>query len=555
MNSDAPSPSNIAASGLGSSTLPAELAARVQKIREDFMSSLPDRLEQIRQAATALVTQSGSEAEAVRGDLARYTHSLAGSGATFGLPDLTIAARTLEGVIKRPGDVQATSLWNAIAALGHAMAPAASGTTPDPAFEEQGQAHDGPSRPVYLLHHDGTDVRELTELLATYSYELTAFTDEAALTAAVAQSKPAAILLDISTETLRPAQMDATDSRGRKIPVIALSSATGFAARLAAARAGCDAYVVRPLDTHVLIDQLDRLTERDPDQPLRVVIVEDDATLGRYYEMALQSAGMQTSLVTDPLQTVEALYDNNADLMVTDLIMPQCTGFELASVLRQYDAFLALPIVFLTADQDTETHRSAIRTGIDAYLTKPVDLGDLTETVRARARRARQLKALMVRDGLTGAFNNPMIMDLLATEVARSQRDGNDLAFAMLDIDHFKAVNDRYGHSAGDRVIKALARLLQQRMRRGDMVGRYGGEEFAIIMPQTSADDAAERLEVLRQQFSEIRHIHGNTEFQVTFSAGIMSLAPGLDAKTISMAADAALYRAKEAGRNRIELG
>ncbi|WP_159107077.1 diguanylate cyclase [Azospirillum sp. B4] len=536
-------------------SLPAELLARMQEIRQDFLASLPGRLTQIRHAVSALEGLDGEAAQAARTDLARHAHSLVGSGATFGLPDLSVAARTLEEMVSQPGAIASTALRTAVAALERSAA-----TTAPPAPVEAlpvapAPAAEGPLRPVYLMMGNDDGAGDLGDVLAAYGYQLSVFPDAAGLAQAVGGSAPEAVILDVNPHDLAPGAAQIADARGRRIPTVALSVATGFAARLAAARAGCDAYVVKPPDANALVDHLDRLTERDPDQPLRILIVDDDATLGAYYEMALRSAGMHTRLVTDPLQAVEALYDHNADLMVTDLIMPQCTGFELAAVLRQYDGLLALPIVFLTADHDAETHRSAVRTGIDAYLTKPVDLGDLTEIVRARARRARQLKALMVRDGLTGAYNHPMIQDLLVSEVARAQRDGTALSFAMLDIDHFKKVNDHYGHGAGDRVIKGLSRLLQQRLRRSDMIGRYGGEEFAVLMPHTGPEDAAERLDQLRRQFSEIPYVHGDTQFQVTFSGGVVGLRPGLDAKALNLTADAALYRAKNAGRNRIEMG
>ncbi|MBB6250068.1 diguanylate cyclase [Nitrospirillum iridis] len=536
-------------------SLPEELLARVRKIRQDFTAGLPDRLAQIRQAAKAVTDPDTDATQRARMEMARMAHALAGSGATFGLPELTVAARALEGVVNQPGGIPPTALWEAIAGLERSVTAAAPPAPVESLPTAPTPAPHGTLRTVYLMRGHGEEAGDLGEILAAYGYEMTIFQDAAGLAAAAGRSAPEAVILDVNPHDMAPGSAQLADARGRKIPTIALSSATGFAARLAAARAGCDAYVVKPPDANALVDHLDRLTEREPDQPLRILIVDDDATLGAYYETALQSAGMHTRLVTDPLQAVEALYDHNADLMVTDLIMPQCTGFELASVLRQYDALLALPIVFLTADLDAETQRYAVRTGVDAYLTKPVDLGDLAETVRARARRARQLKALMVRDGLTGAYNHPMIQDLLAAEVARAQRDGTNLSFAMLDIDHFKKVNDSYGHSAGDRVIKGLSRLLQQRLRRTDMIGRYGGEEFAVLMPHTNAKDAAERLDLLRQQFSEIPYVHGDTQFQVTFSGGVVGLRPGLDAKALNLAADAALYRAKNAGRNRIELG
>ncbi|MDZ5647674.1 diguanylate cyclase [Nitrospirillum sp. BR 11828] len=530
--------------------MPEDLLARLQKIRQDFMAGLPDRLALIHQAAQTWVETGDAVA---RADLARHSHSLAGSGATFGLPDLSVAARALERLLNEPGAIPPTALRDALQGLEYAatVATPAAPATPLPAAPDL--PTQSPLRPVHMVRPEGASGDDLADVLAAYGYALTVFPDAQALAAAT--EAPEAVILDLNPYDLPPGAALMADAKGRKIPTVALSSTTGFAARLAAARAGCDAYVVKPPDANALVDHLDRLTERDPDQPLRIVIVDDDVTLGAYYEMALQSTGMQTRLVTDPMQAMEAIYDHNADLVVTDLIMPQCTGFELAAVLRQYDGLLALPIVFLTADLDAETYRSAVRTGIDAYMTKPVDLGDLAETVRARARRARQLKALMVRDGLTGAYNHLMIQDLLASEVARARRDGTALSFAMLDIDHFKKVNDRHGHGAGDRVIKGLSRLLHQRLRRTDMIGRYGGEEFAVIMPHTAPEDAVARLNYLRQQFSDIPYVHGDTQFQVTFSGGVAGFQDGRDAKALNQMADAALYRAKNAGRNRIELG
>jgi diguanylate cyclase (GGDEF)-like protein len=124
---------------------------------------------------------------------------------------------------------------------------------------------------------------------------------------------------------------------------------------------------------------------------------------------------------------------------------------------------------------------------------------------------------------------------------------------AMIDLDFFKHINDSYGHPSGDQVIRVLSRLLQQRLRRGDIIGRYGGEEFVVIMPGTTATVAIGVLDKVRETFSKIRHHADEHEFTVTFSAGVADMTTRQDADALIRAADAALYRAKGNGRNRIE--
>ncbi|MNQ75489.1 Response regulator PleD [compost metagenome] len=175
--------------------------------------------------------------------------------------------------------------------------------------------------------------------------------------------------------------------------------------------------------------------------------------------------------------------------------------------------------------------------------------------MRNRASRARNLKARMVRDSLTGLYNHTHILQLLDDCSYRARREGKPLSFAMLDIDHFKKVNDSHGHPMGDRVIKSLALFLKQRLRKTDFIGRYGGEEFAIVMPNTDLAAAYKVLDEIRQRFAEIHYPAQSCDLSCTFSAGVVELYEGSDALTMATQADAALYRAKGLGRNRIQRG
>jgi diguanylate cyclase (GGDEF)-like protein len=157
-----------------------------------------------------------------------------------------------------------------------------------------------------------------------------------------------------------------------------------------------------------------------------------------------------------------------------------------------------------------------------------------------------------MRDSLTGLLNHSALKEHLGHEVARARRNKLPLAVAMVDIDFFKHVNDSYGHPVGDKVIRALSRLLQQRLRRADIIGRYGGEEFAVVMPGSTAAAAAAVLDQVRSAFAGIRHYAGHQEFTVTLSAGVAQLDDAANADALLARADEALYQAKHGGRNRV---
>jgi diguanylate cyclase (GGDEF)-like protein len=158
----------------------------------------------------------------------------------------------------------------------------------------------------------------------------------------------------------------------------------------------------------------------------------------------------------------------------------------------------------------------------------------------------------MVRDSLTGLYNHTHILQLLEDCCFRARRESQQLCFAMLDIDHFKRVNDGHGHPMGDRVIKSLALFLKQRLRKTDYIGRYGGEEFAIVMPDTNIHNAHLVLDDIRRRFAEIHYPAQPADLFCTFSAGVVEMGDNDDSLLLASRADEALYRAKHAGRNHV---
>lgn len=293
------------------------------------------------------------------------------------------------------------------------------------------------------------------------------------------------------------------------------------------------------------------MTTVQPDKPYRVLIVDDEMVVAQYHAALLEKAGMIVQILNDPDEILSALEESNPDLILLDMHMPNRTGLEVASLLREQKMFAGLPIVFLSAENRPH-QQLALQTDGDDFLMKPVDSVRLLTSVESRAKRGRIVRALMMQDSLTGLLHHAAIKARLETEVVRAARHQTALSFAIVDIDLFKQVNDTYGHLVGDRVIKSLAEMLQKRLRQSTVVGRYGGEEFAIIFENCNAADAVNILDELRQTFAGLEQWSEQGTFQVTFSAGVTEYGGGCDATQLISAADQALYTSKNAGRNRI---
>ena len=260
---------------------------------------------------------------------------------------------------------------------------------------------------------------------------------------------------------------------------------------------------------------------------------------------------MLTEVIDDGLDILQALNTFNPDIILLDMYLPQYTGIEIANLIRQIPTYISIPIVFLSAEEDQDIRLQALSLGVDDFLSKPPHAEHLIKTVSSRAERYRTIRKLMVHDSLTGLLNHTTFRERFNQEITRARRQHAPLTFAFLDIDHFKNVNDSYGHSTGDRVLKSLAQFLKQRLRSSDIIGRYGGEEFAILLPDTTAESALPVLEELREGFEKIEHRlpTSDNHIHVTFSCGIAAFPRYTDVTILSEAADQALYQAKQEGR------
>ncbi|MCU1718239.1 PleD family two-component system response regulator [Pseudomonas sp. 5P_3.1_Bac2] len=413
-------------------------------------------------------------------------------------------------------------------------------------------------KPVYLALQHEERAEQLVQRLAFFGMQAQVLDTANAFRHAMLERHPAAIVMEVDfcgpNGGLILAQQ-VQESLEQKIPLLFFSAEdTDTRTRLAAVRAGGREFFTGALDASNLFERIEVLSNVAQYEPYKVLIIDDSRAQATHTERVLNSAGIVTSTLTEPIEAMGELARFQPDLIILDMYMPECSGPELAQVIRHNDRYVSVPIIYLSAEDDLDKQLDAMSEGADDFLTKPIKPRHLIATVRNRAARARNLKARMVRDSLTGLYNHTHTLQLLEDARFRAERDGQPLSFAMIDIDYFKKVNDTYGHPMGDRVIKSLALFLKQRLRKTDYIGRYGGEEFAVIMPDTNAAAASQVLDEIRRRFAEIQYSAQPQDLSCTFSCGIAQIETGLDSKLLSQQADQALYVAKHGGRNCVAL-
>jgi len=320
-------------------------------------------------------------------------------------------------------------------------------------------------------------------------------------------------------------------------------------------RAGAEVTVPAEQQAHSVLAHILRLIESQKQEPYRVLVVEDSATAIAAIRRALSMHGIDNQAINGPEQLLETVAKYRPDLVLMDMYMPHCTGVEATRVLRQIPVHHALPVVYLSSETDMGKQVEALRLGGDQFITKPFNPVFLATVLKAKIERYREMLRSTQHDGLTGLLNHSAAKGRL-NELLQTLKPGEDkLCVAMLDIDHFKSINDIHGHPVGDQVIRNLAWLLKVRLRASDLIGRYGGEEFLVVMPGAGLDDAHTVLDRIRRDFAALLHVSPGRTLQASFSGGVAAYPDHIRDSDLIEAADNALLKSKGLGRNRIERG
>jgi two-component system, cell cycle response regulator len=294
---------------------------------------------------------------------------------------------------------------------------------------------------------------------------------------------------------------------------------------------------------------------------MKIMIVEDDAITRRILESSLKKWGYEVISVIDGSAAWEIMRNPNApSLVISDWMMPNMDGVELCKKIRAIEKAEYTYFILLTTKTEKKDIIEGLESGADDFIVKPFDHEELKSRVKIGKRIIRleqRIIQLANTDFLTGIMNRRAFMARLEEEVSRSVRHKKGLTVIIADIDHFKKINDSYGHQSGDLVLQKFAGKLSESSRSYDFVGRYGGEEFIVCLPETSIEQAGLIAERMRGEIAGLKiNLPDNSSapVSVTASFGIASCAMNCfgNIDSIIKLADDALYRAKDEGRNRV---
>lgn len=311
------------------------------------------------------------------------------------------------------------------------------------------------------------------------------------------------------------------------------------------------------LERSIRVKELERSDNTDrvqqPDKHQRLLVVDDDPFLRTYLAQCLKLEGYQIDEAGNVETAKTMLRQHTYNLITLDLIMEPTMGYELFEFLKHDISLKWIPLIVLSGRNDLPDKVSCFRLGADDYITKPFEMDELMARITRVLSRMTEFEQMAFRDPLTGLYNRRYIDNQLEMEIKRVQRNPAPLSICFLDIDRFKLINDTYGHQVGDMVLQGLAHKLQNSLRTSDFVGRYGGEEFIVILPDTDVEKAKSVMEKFQ---SSVRGVpitqNEGREYTITFSAGIVEYERKSTANELLSRADSVMYEAKQDGRDRI---
>ncbi len=528
------------------------LNAALAELRREYLFDSPGRLAELRKDVAAF---RAGETDAVPSLIQRF-HRLSGSGGSYGFPEISEIARGGERWLKQdappPGEVAAVRLEELVDRLAAAF---------DGAARELGLPSRGPAVTefgwrVLVIGLESPLRIEVNAALMNSGFLVRTESGGGEPRELKLSERP-----DLVVVLEDPAGPDAYAAatawagagpvRPRSIVLVSRGEVTD---RMRALTSGVDTIIPAervPTEMPMFAKTLARIGSPPP----RVLLVENDGAQAEMLTQWLEQANARVTHCVDGVAAREAMIREVPDLILTDTRLPGIDGLSLARLVRQDSRFGLTPIVFLTHHDTVADQIEALSAGADHFLTEPVDRELLTHLVINRAERGRRLREMVHRDGLTGLLNHATLMAELEHAVEYARRHGETFAFLMLDVDHFKRVNDRYGHIAGDQVLLHIARVFQTTARASDLIGRYGGEEFGMILRRTDRGGASIVATKLRTALLEQPAVVGAGEtIPVRVCIGV-SVYPEdtATASELAQLADTALYRAKAGGRDRVE--
>lgn len=525
------------------------LSLQLEELRRRYREKLPEKLAELQQALE--LARQDSQKLALAKSLA---HRLHGSAGSYGLPELGEAAGRLEAELSLAADDPSRNWSRSLELMGETQSQfhlwqGATTVSLDQKLESN----------RLLVVDDDLDFLDLVQSLGLKLGipVTTASSPDEALDLAVRLPLMGAILdVHMGNELAFGLASSLRDiKRNNQIPLAFVSVDHSLETRVAACAAGGTRFFDKPISNETLTALMQQFVYQARERQSRVLLVDDDPDIVRHYSSVLVSAQFSVETLPNSECLLERMESYHPDLLLLDIELPTWSGIDICRALRSSPNWDLLPIVMISSPLDVSRRMRAYQAGASDVLTKPVLEEELIARLSVQLERARLLRDRTDRDPLSGLLLRRAFLDASGRAMATCDRAGTPLAIALIDIDHFKSINDQYGHSVGDQVIAAMGDLLARRFRTEDLRCRWGGEEFLLAFPGQTSEFALLAAERVLREFSIlVFETESGESFRATFTAGVAAYPQdGASLLAVIRKADEALYAGKRGGRNQIQ--
>lgn len=392
--------------------------------------------------------------------------------------------------------------------------------------------------------------------LCGFGYKVKIFTETTLISQMIDQTQFSALIINVEliTPELKQALEKMQLNGLLKNKAVVFISTTGEPMlRLDTIRLGGTGFFVKPFLTEEVVAHLDAKYDENFYQP-RVLIIDDDSNEANLYAQVLMDAGIESHIETEFLKINSALSEFLPDLILMDIGMPGCDGLELTALIRQQNRYESIPIIYLSGETNKARQLHALSMGADDFFSKETDSKYLVPTMMHCLNRYKVFKSAMVKDELTRVFNHRALMHELDIHLRLASRLNAPLSVILMDMDGLDTINQKFGHEAGDQVLRSLAIMMRRRLRLSDVVGRYSNGRFMVILPNTAIEPAIKVVSELRETFKKLEHAWNDVKIECSFSAGVSGYPHFRTIPELIQSAEQALSFAKTHGKNRTEV-
>jgi diguanylate cyclase (GGDEF)-like protein len=540
--------------------------ATIARLTKELQANLAEPISILRQAAIALGEDSLDADLRYQGYL--HSHRMVGALGSLGFAEGSAIARQIEQFYKTDAPLAPTDCDQLLQLVSDLEAKTCDTPTnlslTKPASELEVTSNPNLAQfrssklPLMLIvDDDPIFVQQIQQEAETWGMRVQIAHDLAIARAKIEQETPDVILLDVIF--YNPAEnglslLDELAEKALKIPIVMMTSASDLRDRVMVARHGGCSFIEKPASAEEVLNEISRVLHQNQSDRAKVMVVDDDPISLKILRSLLERWELDVITLQNPQQFWQVLESTAPDLLILDFMMPGYSGVDLCRAVRTAALWHDLPIVFLSAQSDRESVRQLFAAGADDYLCKPVVEVDLQTRILSRLERSRLSKQIADFDGLTGVYTHRRGIQSLTQLLRLATRNKQTLCLAILDLDLFKQVNDRYGHGMGDAVLKQFGNFLRQFFRSEDVTMRWGGEEFVVGLYGADRQKSVARLNELLALWRQQKFVTLDREsFSVTFSAGVAEYPEdGVSLEILYRNMDIALYQAKATGRNRV---